>query len=125
MRDRLIGVLCWLGIFFSGIGVASIIVATRVHGEIIKPFGITPIEPLPVCWALQDSFDISVSVIEKKPVWNEKVKEGKCAIITMPWFYHRTMIRNGDWYVAEVRVRNGEWHTMYAVFHDLPRTVEA
>ncbi len=33
MRDRLINVLVWLGIFCSGAGISSIVVATRVHGH--------------------------------------------------------------------------------------------
>lgn len=125
MRDRIINALVWFGIFCSGCGIASIVVATRVHGEIIKPFGIEPIEPLPVCWTLQDSFDISVGVTTRVNAWPTKVAEGKCAIITLPWFYYRTVFKNGDWHIAEVRVKSGEWHTMYAVFNTLPRTVEA
>lgn len=33
MRDRLINLLVWFGIFLSGSGIASIVVATRVHGH--------------------------------------------------------------------------------------------
>lgn len=33
MRDRLINVLVWLGIFCSGAGISSVVVATRVHGH--------------------------------------------------------------------------------------------
>lgn len=127
MRDRFICVLCWLGIFLSGTGIASIVIATRVHGEIIKPFSVAPsgMDPLPVCWDLQDSFDISVGILAKESVWKAKVDEGKCAIISFPWFYHRTVFRNQHFRVAEVRVQNDGWHTMYAVFGTLPPTVEA
>ena len=126
MRDRLISLLVWLGIFLSGGGIASIIVATRVHGEYIKPFATNPgDDPLPVCWAIQDSFDVSAALIKGGNVWKEKMSEGKCAIVTLPWFYNRTMIRNDGLYIGEVLVKQGEWHTMYAVFVSLPRTVEA
>lgn len=126
MRDRLIATFCWLGIFLAGAGISSIVVATRVHGQIIKPFDTDKVgEPLPVCWDAKDSYDVSVGVLKKKSVWNKKVKEGKCAILTFPWFYSKIIGRNGKFYLAEVQMKNGKWHTLYAIFQDLPHTVGA
>jgi len=33
MKERIVNMLCWLGIFLAGAGISSIVIATRVHGH--------------------------------------------------------------------------------------------
>lgn len=126
---RLVNALCWLGIFLAGSGMVSILAATRVHGQIIQaPFIGLPAheEFVPVCAELHDTYDVHNGLITNKSVWMEKMSEGKCAIVRLPWHYSRTLSHYGDFYIAEVRVKIGEWKTLYAVFHSpLPLVVEA